>query len=225
MVSIVTTKCRDHNHPELVLAFDSILEDDARWFAGSLEEMVQSGSRFEAGQTLQIGWSIAWFVTAENDTLGFEEPDMKSMPVRHQPGLTNSLAHLRLHKDTLESVLPADALCFPSLQQSCIVCTTLAHSNSFFMNRDRPNNRHSGWFIGCQADAHDHNDPSTLKLVSLYEAVVVLCPRALPYLAFPLGAVITVAETPSFSMAGEPLEVRKGSFVDAQYGKSRRRLG
>src|SRR5215510_2680307 len=103
MVSIVTTKCRHHNHPELVLAFDSILEDDARWFAGSLEEMVRSGSRFEAGQTLQIGWSIAWFVTAKNDTLGFEEPDMKSMPVLRQPGLTNSLAHLRLHKDTLES--------------------------------------------------------------------------------------------------------------------------
>jgi len=45
-----------------------------------------------------------------NGTLGFEEPDMKSIPVVLQPGLTNSLSHLRLHKDTLESVLSSDAL-------------------------------------------------------------------------------------------------------------------
>jgi hypothetical protein len=46
MLLITTTKCRGHGHPELALAFDSTsLEADARWFAGILEQMVQSGVR------------------------------------------------------------------------------------------------------------------------------------------------------------------------------------
>jgi hypothetical protein len=80
-----------------------MLEADVLWFAGTLEQIVQSGSCFQGGQSLQIRWSIAWFVALPNGTLGFEEPDMKSMPVVLQPGLTNSLSHLRLHKDTLEA--------------------------------------------------------------------------------------------------------------------------
>jgi hypothetical protein len=220
---ITTTKCHDHGHPELALTLDSTsLEADARWFAGILEQMVQSGSRFQPGQSLQIGWSVAWFVALPNKTLGFEEPDMKSMPLVRQPGLTHSLRHLRLHKDTLESVLYSDALSLPSLQQSCLICTRLAHSSSFFMDRRQPQGADSGWFIGCQADEHDHNDPTTLRTVSLYEAVVIICPRALPYLAFPPRATIAVDEALSFFMDGEPLEVREGSFVDAQ---RRRRIG
>src|SRR5262245_15033582 len=79
MHSITTTKCHDNDHPELVLGFDpaAVLETDALWFAGTLEQMVQSGSRFQEGQSLQIGWSVAWFVALPNGNLGFEEPDMK----------------------------------------------------------------------------------------------------------------------------------------------------
>jgi len=218
MLSVATTRCHEFGQAELVLAFNprNVIEKDVRWFAAGLEQMVQSGSRFQAGQSLQIGWSIAWFVALPDNALGFEEPDMKSMPVVRQPGLTNSLAHLRLHKDTLESVLSAEALSFPSLQQSCLVCTHLSSSGSFLMDRQRPEGGDSGWFIGCQADGHDHNDPSSLRRASLYEAVIAMCPRALAYLAFPVGATIAVDEAPLFFVAGEPLEPRKGSFVDVQ---------
>jgi hypothetical protein len=64
---------------------------------------------------------------------------------------------------------------------------------------------------------NDHQDPTTLRAVSLYEAVVIICPRALPYLAFPPGATIAVDEALSFFLEDEPLEVPKGSFVDAQF--------
>jgi len=53
-----------------------------------------------------------------------------------------------------------------------------------------------------------------LRTASLYEAVVSLCPRALPYLAFPPGATIAIGAALSFFMEGEP--VLKGSFVDLQ---------
>jgi len=62
--------------------------------------------------------------------------------------------------------------------------------------------------------AHDHNDPAVLRIASLYAAVVSLCPRALPYLAFPPGATIAIGAALSFFMEGEP--VLKGSFVDLQ---------
>jgi len=145
MLLITTTKCRDHDHSELALAYDApLLEADARSFAGVLEHMVQSGSRFQPGQSLQIGWSMAWLVSHPNQILGFEEPDMTSMPLVRQPGLTHSLRHLRLHKDTLESVLNRDVLSFPSLQQTCLICTRLAGSSSFLMDRRQPQGRDSG---------------------------------------------------------------------------------
>jgi hypothetical protein len=224
MRTIRTTKCHDHGQLELTLAFDAskLPEADARWFAGVLEQMVEAGSRFAAGQSLQIGWSIVWFVAQPGDSLGFEEPDMTSIPLARQPGLTNALAHLRLQKDTLESVLPPDALAFPTLRESCLVCTRLAPSIAFLMDRHPPEGMDCGWFIGCQEEDHDHNDLSALKKVSLYEAVVARCPRALPYLAFPPSAMIAVDDAPTFFLEGEPLEVKKGSFVDAQRSRSGR---
>jgi len=50
----------------------------------------------------------------------------------------------------------------------------------------------------------------------------MICPGVLPYLAFPPGATIAVDEALSFFMDGKPLDVREGSFVDAQ---RRRRIG
>jgi hypothetical protein len=227
MHSITTRKCHNNEHPELVLGFDpaAVLETDALRFAGTLEQMVESGSRFQEGQSLQIGWSVARFVALPNGNLGFEEPDMKSMPMVRQPGLTNSLGLLRLHKDTLESVLRSDALSFPSIQDSCLVCTGLARAGSFFMDRRKPEGADSGWFIGCHADEHDHQDPASLRAVSLYEAVVIICRRATPYLAFPPGATIAVDEDekPSFRMEGEQISLRKGSFVD--FSLRRRGMG
>lgn len=221
MRTILTTKCRSYGHPELALSFDQtkLLERDAESFASSLEHMVESGSRFQPGQTIQIGWSIAWCVSQPNGILGFEEPDMKSMPMAKQIGLTDSLRHVRLQKDTLESVLSVDALLFPSLQQSCLVCTRLSNSGKFFMDRSEPRGADSGWFIGCVIDGHNHNDVSNLKKVSLYEAAVTLCPGMLPYLAFPPKTVINFDESPSFSVDGKPVEVRRGSFLDRQYAR------
>jgi hypothetical protein len=112
MLLITTTKCHDYGHPELTLALDST--------------GVRLQARFQPGQSLQIGWGVVWFVALPNKTLGFEEPDMKSMPLVRQPGLTNSLRHLRLHKDTLESVLCSDAL-------SPIAPAKLSHLHAFGM--------------------------------------------------------------------------------------------
>jgi hypothetical protein len=215
---VMTRRCHERGHPELELDYDParLLARDAEWFAEVLEGMVHVGSRFEIGQSLQIGWSLAWFTRGSSPgVLGFEEPDMRSMPIVREPGLTHSLSHLRFQKDTLQSVLPADALAFPSLLQSCLVCSRVELSPAFFMDRNEPNGADSGWFIGCCDEEHDHNQLSELEKVSVYEAVIRRCGGALQYLAFPAGAMIVVDEWPEFFMNGKELEIRSGSFVDA----------
>jgi hypothetical protein len=221
MKTVTTTKCRAHGHAELQLTYDSarLLDADAQWFAGVLEGMVQSGSRFEIGQSLQVGWSVAWFTGLSSGVLGFEEPDMRSMPIVRQAGLTNSLGHLRLQKDTLESVLPPDALSFPSLLQSCLICSRVQSSPTFFMDRSSSADADCGWFIGCCDENHDHNQLSELRKVSLYEAVARYCGGALPYLAFPSGSLVVVDELPTFFANGQELEIRPGSYVDTQRRK------
>ena len=225
MDTITTTKCGLHGQPEMTLAFDRerVLERDVRWFAASLESDVTSGTRFQVGQSMQLGWMWAWITTLPDGTYGFEEPDMKSaVPLVRQPGLTNTLGHLRVQKDTLESVLPANAISFPTVQQRCLVCTKLGNSGSFFLERREPKDNDSGWIFGCQAE-HDHNTAQSWKKTWLYSAVVEACRRALPYLAFPPGSLVSVSadRTPELFLNHEELPIRKRSYLDLMIERSR----
>ena len=139
-----------------------------------------------------------------------------------QPGLTNTLGHLRAQKDTLESVLPVNALSFPTLQQTCWVCTKLGNSGSFFLDRREPKDNDSGWILGCRA-GHDHNAAQSWKKTWLYSAVVETCRRALPYLAFPRGSRVSVSRDspPELFLNGKKLLIRKRSYLDLMIERSR----
>lgn len=217
MQAVTTTRCSVHGQSELTLSFDpeKVLERDVLWFADQLEEMVSSGSRFQIGQSLQIGWMLVWFTASSNGTLGFEEPDMKSAtPLVRQAGLTNALGHLRFQKDTLESVLPATALTFPTIQQTCLVCTQLRSTEAFFLDRREPTEKNSGWVFACES-SHDHQTAASWQTAWLYSTVVERCRRALPYLAFPPGSVITVDthDVPDFYLNDKRLLIRKDSYL------------
>jgi hypothetical protein len=216
LLTVKTGKCHVKGHPEFTLAYDPrrALELDVRWYAGVLEQMVASGSRFKSGDSMQLGWSTARVTALPDGTLALEEYDLKGMPPKRQAGVTESLRVLRLQKDTLESVLPVKSLASPSLAHSCIVCTRLASSISFIMQRDAVEGEVSGWFLGCADSSHDHNAVANLKKVSLYEAIVAHCRAALPFLAFPPGAVIGMQGDPTFFLNGEQLPIRQGSFLD-----------
>ena len=218
MRSVTTTSCRLHGQPEVTLAFDpnKVLERDALWFTGVIERDVEGGARFQVGQSMQIGWMWAWFTVLPDGTYGFEEPDMKSAtPLVRQAGLTNSLGHLRFQKDTLESVLSAEELSFPSIQQTCIVCTRFPSSGAFFVERREPKDNDSGWIFGCLDSDHDHQTKPGWQKSWLYSAVVAKCRPVLPYLAFPPGSVINVDKdgSPEFYLRDKRLLVRKDSYV------------
>lgn len=217
MRTITTTKCSAHGQSELTLAFDPerVLERDVRWFAGALEQDVESGTRFQVGQSMQTGWMWTWITALPDGTYGFEEPDMKSAtPLVRQAGLTNTLAHLRLQKDALESVLTAEALSFPTIQQTCLICTQLANAGAVILDRREPTDKDSGWIFSCDS-SHDHQTAASWQKAWLYTAVVGTCRRALPYLAFPPGSVITVDEKdlPVFYLNDKQLPVRRDSYL------------
>jgi hypothetical protein len=211
-----TTTCSSHLHGEFVIEYDSqvVLACDVEWFAKLLESWVRDGERFCDGESVQIGWSSTVLRQSQSGELHFSEPDFTSMPAVWQSGLTRTLAHLRLHKDVIESLLPSDTLAIPSLRQSCFICKKLDGAKDFMMARSQPDNRDSGWFVGCYEE-HDHNDPNSLTPMSLYQAILQHAPGALPYLALPPESQVAIKSgKSSFFIAGKRVEPKIGSYLD-----------
>src|SRR5690242_5545186 len=88
-----TTQCGKYGQPEIVFQAQtaSIPDVDREWLTRTLEEMVASGSRFKAGETLQLGWMVNRFEQGEGGTLRLQEPDMKSMPIAFIDRVDNTL--------------------------------------------------------------------------------------------------------------------------------------
>lgn len=222
-MDVVSTRaCSAFGLREIEIAFDPDVtaEQDAAWFSATLERMVAQGSRFEPGQSIQIGGGMAWITERANGALGFEEPDLRSIPLRRVAGLTHSLATLRLQKDVLESFFPTDRIAFASLSHSCIVCNALSDTGAFLMQRaERSRDSDSGWFLGCLED-HDHNVASHLRQVTVYEAIVRLCPGSLPYLALPVGTAVALHPEPRVMYQWQALSPKPGSFFATRHGQA-----
>lgn len=110
-----TSRCKEYDHPEFLLTYDStILEEWVDWFLNYLEEAVADGSVFKAEETIQVGWMIARFKEQQGELL-VEEPDFKSMPINWVNSVSNTLKHLNIMKYAAESVGMDDAMTFPQI--------------------------------------------------------------------------------------------------------------
>lgn len=137
-----TTGCRRYSHPEFQIAYDPsvvVVEKDVESIIRWLEESIAEGVKYADGQTCQVGWAITEVRAHASGDLTLWEPDMESMPIRWVEGLTSTLTHLRVQKDTVESVLGRDDLSFPSLLQSGVICTRLGRFKRTVMDRQPPN--------------------------------------------------------------------------------------
>jgi hypothetical protein len=215
-----TTRCSRHGHSEFRITADpavAVVEGDATWLLEWLEDTVAQGTRFADGQTCQVGWVVTQIRQDGGGDLSIWEPDMCHLPVEWSESVSRTLAHLRLQKDVVESMLPSEELAFPSMVQSAIVCTRLQEAEDLVLERSAPAAADSGWFCGCREDDHDHNDSTELRRVSLYEAAVKRTPQIIPYLALPPGVLIAVAAgLPVVFRDGKPLDVHPGSYLAAQ---------
>jgi hypothetical protein len=216
-----TIACARHGHLEFRIAYDTavvVVADDAEWLLRWLEESVAGGTRFETGQTCQVGWVVTKVQLHESGDLFLWEPDMRSLPIQWSAAVSNTLAHMRVQKDVVESLLGAEDLTFPSMRQSVLVCTRLAKNESVVMERADPSGADSGWFCGCREGDHDHNDVAELRRVSLYEAAIQHAPQIVPYLALPPGVLVCIGSgAPDVFRAGEPLTFKPGSYLAARH--------
>ena len=222
---IVTETCRRHGHPEFVLEADEAhvpaiyLENVAQ----TVQRMVAQGSVFRAGETFQIGWMLTRVESygsagnpARTDRLTLFEPDMKAMPIRFVPGITETLRQMMLQLFMLDSVSLRAEIDLPTVQQSLVACTRYAEP-AFYLSRSEPTDPNdSGWFVGCLADDHDHHQPANLTRVSAYEAFLRQ-PAIQGFLAFPRESLIAIDPRAGVRIyRGErELQVEAGSFLDA----------
>jgi hypothetical protein len=205
----------------------AVAEPEAESFLEGLNAMIDGGSMFRAGETFRMGWSTMRFVDFGGGRLAFEELDGSGTPGAFTRGVSRTLIATRLQRSVIESFgLPDDAMDFPSVQQSAIVCTELDPDGALFMHRLEPLNRtDSGWFFSCQNEAHDHNDPKTLVNDSLY-AHACRNQAVLPFLALPVGSRVLLSSDGRVEEAFGPdereLVVQPGSYLAQRAGRTSR---
>lgn len=189
MKQLSTTNCKLYNLPEITIQFEStsVMDQYAHSFIEIIEDLVANGERFKANETFQVGWIITQFHQLPSGNLGIFEPNMIDIPIRFVNSVNNTLMHINIQKYVCESVKLENEILFPTLLDSAIVCDKVSNTEPFIMSRVDPEGNDSGWFIGCSNEDHDHNDPTVLKRVSLYEAAIKYHAEIIEFLALPPG--------------------------------------
>lgn len=95
-MEIRTTKCAKWGHREFCISYDaSNVQNDVIAFANYLEESVADGTRFENGQTIELG-SMLVRLLGNAKEFAFEEPDLQNIHITWTPGISNSLRAVRI---------------------------------------------------------------------------------------------------------------------------------
>jgi len=147
-----TQKCKEHGHLEFSVQCDdtSALSPSLKWLLGWIEREV-------------VGWSWLEIRQRPDGTLGLFEPDFQSLPVKFVDSVSNTLLHLFLQKCVAESLGLENEMTVPSLRDGAIVCTEFGSTEGFIMSRVTPKPADSGWFLGCDSEAHDHQSPDAVR--------------------------------------------------------------
>jgi hypothetical protein len=213
----------NRSQPGVTLEYASGVPDvDAQWLATYLRDASKAGQEFRRGETLQVGSMLTRFLDAGDRCFVLGEPDMQSMPIHFEPGVSRTLTVLRLQKDVAASVGLDDRIAFAPITASALVCSEVDAQNFALMYRAVTRDpRDTGWFVGCGNRAHDHNQPGGLLRISIYE-VMVRIPAAAPFLALPVSSTIVFeGRRPTSLWCDEQrLSVRPGSLLDQMVSRA-----
>jgi hypothetical protein len=213
-----TTQCCIHDHPEFTLEFDEDLipANFAEGLIATIELMVQAGSRFELGQSFQVGW-MQTRVAPKGDSLTLDEPRMDRTPWEFVRGVTQTLRHQMVQMFTSDSFgISRDQIEIPNARMSALACTRFPDSSGLVgFRNERESDIDTGWFFGCGEDDHDHNQLESLVNMSLFEAFLSR-PEILNFLWLPVGTAmdLTRGERPAVFLDDEELTITPGSFLD-----------
>jgi hypothetical protein len=213
---IKTTKCENFNHPEFEICYDSdlIIKPDVEWLIEFLENQVRLGEVFEDNDTIQIGWMLSLLKRNNKGIFEILEPDMQSLPIQWIKSVNTTLRHLRLQKDTAESLKLDHMIEFANIRSSAIVGKYFETSKTIVMERTVEEGNDSGWFIGSAEHDIDYNDQKNLSQISLYE-LGCQRPDIVMYLALPPNINIIAGENLlEVKFQGEKIFPYPQSFLD-----------
>jgi hypothetical protein len=206
----VTEGCSKYKHPEIMFEVgEGVPEVDALHFKTTLEGMVASGSRFKAGQTLQLAWMILRFAEADKGRLSLQEPDLKGMPIQYVNGVTRALRFMRAQRDTADSFGLTEQMTLATLMDVILVPDDPDKIKIAQLHREAPEVPMSGWFLMEAGE-----DPPEFRPMSLYE-LALSRPNLVKFFALPAGTDVVIDSTGEISVFAnsKPLTPEPGSFV------------
>lgn len=212
-----TKHCADFGQPEFVFSSGegALVEADAQWLLSGLEEMVASGSRFKADETILIGPVLLKLEASQGNRLRLLEPDMKSMPFKYVDSVGRTLNIVRRQRDTAESIGATRQLSFAPLNQPLLM-TRDALKAPFVLMMRHTRAGGTGWVLS-NAQSSKSIAEEELQAMSVYEATLMR-PEILDFLALPDAYTIVVGQRSEFTifMDGKPVEPRKGSYLETR---------
>ena len=142
-----TTKCHAHGHPEIAILLDENSDLSPDWLISFFEAEVGNGQRFQADETVQVGWMLTMLrASSDPHCLELWEPEFDSLPINWCRGATNTLRHLIIQQSVCEELGVEPN--FPSLREAGVASPCFGNSDgSFTMSRDESDGNDSGWVL------------------------------------------------------------------------------
>ena len=213
---LITKNCSKYGHPEFAIeCCDSVPEQDVWDFISYLEDSVRKGKVYKNGDTFTVGWMLAMIFEVQAGVLGILEPDMKSLPIEWVVGITETLRHFRIQKETVKSVMSLNFLDMPSIEENVYVGIDCEDdSMPLFLERADHKDGHSGWLVGKLDSQLDYSVVDNRHDLLLYTIAIEL-PFVIKYLALPPGT--RVESSPGkiqISLNGTLLPIKPRSYLD-----------
>lgn len=182
-------------------------EDDPRdqliiQFFRFLESYVSSQkTRILPDQTLAYGWTMLRFVSDKKRISGAgwrvllveekQNPFVRTNTT-FVPGMARTLELVQLYQGTMQRNQVTGTSIHPFPTQIALTCSrvtpeTIQQFRPLLAHRAwKPDERNSGWFLGCCDKSHDHDDPEQLTVIHLSHLIESF-PAFFPYIAMPVG--------------------------------------
>lgn len=178
-----TTFEATYQHPNFVLSLSAELDVGAEWLFGYFESEVRRGIKFQAGQTVQIGWMLVKLVADQSGDLEIWEPRSDIMPIDWIRGATSAFRHFTLQREACSQIGVEPE--FPSLLQSGVVSALFfTDSGEFTMSRDDPMGSDSGWAFARVHERDLGGRHHSLFEVGMFDRMII------PFLALPSGVLV-----------------------------------
>ncbi len=212
-----TTNHTSNAHPQFCIeSKPEIPESDVEMLSQFLEQDVENGAIYRDDDTIEFGPTLLKSVLI-NDRLIIHEPDYRSMPITWVRGVSESMWLTRVQSDVVKSIFPDHSPEYCNVRSSLIVGNDLSpDTNRIILSRDARSGTASGWYCGNLDTKLDLNNPDSLSLISVYEAMI-RWPNIREYLALPSGFEIAIsAKQARISSTHSKIEIIDGSYLAAR---------